>query len=88
MENGSSDLRIEAISLLKGFKIDEIRGYIHELETRCDPAGEFRAWKAGEDAVLALVKENRALKKRVEELEQALENCPDDWMVGDINVIS
>lgn len=46
-----------------------IRGYIHELEARCDPAGEFRAWKVGEDAVLALAIENKALKKRIVELE-------------------
>lgn len=46
-----------------------IRDYIHDLETRCDPEREFRAWKAGEDAVLALAIENKALKRRIEELE-------------------
>lgn len=40
---------------------DKIRRYIHDLETRCDPAGEVRE--------RALLKdENEQLRKKVEEL--------------------
>lgn len=43
---------------------NDLRRYIR------DPAGEMRAWKAGEDAVLALALENKRLKERVTELEE------------------
>lgn len=47
---------------------DPIRSYIHDLETRCDPAGDLRARRVAEDTVLALEAEVASLTTRITEL--------------------
>jgi hypothetical protein len=51
---------------------DSLRKYIHDIETRCDPAGETAARVLAEDTA-------KALMTRVEELENREASCcPED----------
>ena len=49
-----------------------LRQYIHDLETRCDPAGDIAALTFAKDQVRQLEASNRMLRDRCTELEQAL----------------
>lgn len=58
-----------------------LRSYVHNLETRCDPAGELRdLWCCRQS--------HQALQRKIDELERELENAHGGENMGDIEYTS
>ena len=53
-----------------------VRGYIHDLETRCNPAGDVQALAACRESVAALKATNTKM------LEALRHIASDDWRYG------